>query len=223
MSELWPQLVESLRLDLLLHLVLAVVFGGVIGFERERRGKPAGLRTNVLICVGATLFTELSISMAGAVGDPGRVAAQIVTGVGFLGAGTILHSRGYITGLTSAATIWLVAAIGMAIGTDAVLEAAGATFLVVVVLRFLARLERRLARRQETSRVVVEVSSDPNDVHEVEEAVRKAGVEIQEMHSERMQDKTVVELVMRGPLSCQEVAKASLLRMAGSYTAAVEE
>lgn len=223
MSELWPQLVESLRLDLLLNLVLAVVFGGVIGFERERRGKPAGLRTNVLICVGATLFTELSISMAGTVGDPGRVAAQIVTGVGFLGAGTILHSRGYITGLTSAATIWLVAAIGMAIGTDAVLEAAGATFLVVVVLRVLARLERRLARRQETSRIVVEVSSDPNDVHEVEEAVRKAGVEIQEMHSERMQDRTVVELVMRGPLSRQEVAKASLLRMAGSYTAAVEE
>ena len=69
MSELWPQVVESLRLDLLLHLVLAVVFGGVVGFERERRGKPAGLRTNVLICVGATLFTELSISMAGAVGD----------------------------------------------------------------------------------------------------------------------------------------------------------
>lgn len=223
MSEFWPQLVESLRLDLLLHLVLAVVFGGVIGFERERRGKPAGLRTNVLICVGATLFTELSISMAGAVGDPGRVAAQIVTGVGFLGAGTILHSRGYITGLTSAATIWLVAAIGMAIGTDAVLEAAGATFLVVVVLRVLARLERRLARRQETSRIVVEVSSDPSDVHQVEEAVRKAGVEIQEMHSERMQDKTVVELVIRGPVSRQEVAKASLLRMAGSYTAAVEE
>jgi len=223
MSELWPQLVESLRLDLLFHLVLAVVFGGVTGFERERRGKPAGLRTNVLICVGATLFTELSISMAGTVGDPGRVAAQIVTGVGFLGAGTILHSRGYITGLTSAATIWLVAAIGMAIGTDAVLEAAGATFLVVVVLRVLARLERRLAKRQETSRIVVEVSSDPNDVNAVEEAVRKAGVEIQELHSERMLDKTVVELVMRGPLSRQEVAKKALLRLAGSYTAAVEE
>jgi putative Mg2+ transporter-C (MgtC) family protein len=223
MNELWPQLVESLRLDLLFHLVLAVVFGGVIGFERERRGKPAGLRTNVLICVGATLFTELSISMAGTVGDPGRVAAQIVTGVGFLGAGTILHSRGYITGLTSAATIWLVAAIGMAVGTDAVLEAAGATFLVVVVLSALGRVERRLARHQETSRVVVEVSSDPNDVNAVEEAVRKAGVEIQELHSERMRDKTVVELVMRGPLSRQEVAKSALLRLAGSYTAAVEE
>jgi len=111
----------------------------------------------------------------------------------------------------------------MAVGTDAVLEAGGATFLVVVVLSALGRVERRLARRQETSRVVVEVSSDPNDVNAVEEAVRKAGVEIQELHSERMLDKTVVELVMRGPLSRQEVAKKALLRLAGSYTAAVEE
>ncbi len=223
MSEHWPQLVESLRLDLLLHLVLAVVLGGVIGFERERRGKPAGLRTNVLICIGATLFTELSISLTGSGGDPSRIAAQIVTGVGFLGAGTILHSRGYVTGLTSAATIWLVAAIGMAIGTGAVLEAAGATFLVVAVLSVLARLERRLARTQETSRIVVELSSDPAEVSAVEEAVRKAGVEIQELHSEREKNKTVLELVMRGPVSRQEVAKSALIRLAGSYTTAIEE
>src|SRR3989442_10568858 len=121
-----PGLVRDLRLELLLQFVLAVVLGGAIGLERELKGKPAGLRTNILISIGATLFTVLSIRMAAERGDPGRVAAQILAGVGFIGAGTILHTRGAVTGLTSAATIWVVAAIGMALGTKAYVEAEGA-------------------------------------------------------------------------------------------------
>ncbi len=140
----WPELVEALRLDLLARLVLAVVLGGAVGLERETRKKSAGLRTNILICVGATLFTQLSVGLAGEHGDPARLAAQIVTGVGFIGAGTILHSRGTVTGLTSAATIWVVAAIGVALGSGALLEATGATLLLLVVLAALGRLERRL-------------------------------------------------------------------------------
>ena len=93
-------LIASLRLDLLLQLSLAVLLGGIIGLDRELRGKPAGLRTNILICVGASLFTSLSFTMAGVHGDPARVAAQILPGVGFIGAGTILHTRGSVTGLT---------------------------------------------------------------------------------------------------------------------------
>ena len=94
----------SLRLDLLVRLVLAVVLGGAIGWEREASSKPAGLRTNILICVGAALFTDLSIrfgglAIEGAVRDPGRIAAQVVTGIGFLGAGTIIQARGTVTGL----------------------------------------------------------------------------------------------------------------------------
>src|SRR3990170_2055526 len=122
----WADLVQQLQLDLLWSLVVAVLLGGAVGLERELRGKAAGLRTNILICLGATLFTHLSIHLAGPSGDPGRIAAQVVTGIGFLGAGTILHTRGAIAGLTSAATIWLVAAIGVAIGAGAIFEAAGA-------------------------------------------------------------------------------------------------
>ena len=140
-------LIQDLRLDLLLHLCLAVVLGGAIGIERELQRKAAGLRTNILICVGAVLFTELSMSMSSPSGDPARIAAQIVTGVGFLGAGTIIQARGIVTGLTTAATMWLVAAIGMAIGFGALLEATGATLLVLLVLSLLRPIERVIATR----------------------------------------------------------------------------
>ncbi len=140
-------LIQDLRLDLLLRLSLGVVLGGAIGFERELQRKAAGLRTNILICVGAVLFTELSMAMSSASGDPARIAAQIVTGVGFLGAGTIIQGRGIVTGLTTAATMWLVAAIGMTIGFGALLEATGATLLVLLVLSLLRPIERVIAAR----------------------------------------------------------------------------
>src|SRR5258708_18017832 len=96
----WPEIVSVLRLDGLWALALAVVLGGAIGMERELRGKAAGLRTNILICVGSALFTKLSTVLAGPTGDPGRIAAQIVTGGGFLGAGPSIHGKGSITRLS---------------------------------------------------------------------------------------------------------------------------
>ncbi len=142
-------LVRDLRLDLLLHLALAVILGGAIGLERELRQKAAGLRTNILICAGAALFTELSLAMTAEFGDPSRIAAQIVTGVGFLGAGAIIQGRGTVTGLTTAATMWLVAAIGMAVGFGALLEATGTTLLVVLVLVALRPIERWIEKRRQ--------------------------------------------------------------------------
>jgi len=146
--------VEWLRFDLLGRLLLAAVLGGIIGLEREWSGKPAGFRTNLLICVGAALLTELSLAVAASAdpwmtADPGRIAAQIVSGIGFLGAGTIIQSRGNVVGLTTAATLWVVAAIGMAVGTRAYMEAAGATVLVVVALLLLGKLEPVLGGLEE--------------------------------------------------------------------------
>src|SRR5256885_4467605 len=111
MQQFAAGIIQMFRLELFLQLCLATLFGGAIGLERELGGKPAGLRTNILICIGSVLYTKLSITMAAGTADPTRVAAQIVTGVGFIGAGTILHARGAVVGLTSAATIWVVAAI----------------------------------------------------------------------------------------------------------------
>ncbi len=128
-------------------IILAVVLGGIIGLEREIRGKVAGLRTNILICLGAAVFTVISRQMALKFDDSTvRIAAQIVTGVGFLGAGAIIQDRGGIHGLTSAATIWLVASVGMACGAQLYQLALIATLIAIVVLIGLARLEKPLQR-----------------------------------------------------------------------------
>lgn len=137
-------IVEAFRLDLAAKLLAAVLVGGGVGLERELKGKPAGLRTNILICVGSAILMDLSLRLAESHGgDPGRISAQVVTGIGFLGAGTILHTRGQITGLTSAATIWVVAALGLTIGAGRFVEAFGSTVTVMVVLVGLGWVEKR--------------------------------------------------------------------------------
>lgn len=140
---------DPVPLHLLGRLGLAVILGGAVGLERELSEKPAGLRTNILICLGAALFSELSIHFTwwgspGTPADPGRIASQIVSGIGFLGAGAIIQSRANVRGLTTAATIWVVAAIGMAVGAGAVIPAIGGTILILLVLVGLGALERRL-------------------------------------------------------------------------------
>ena len=130
-----------------LSIILAVVFGAAIGLEREISGKAAGLRTNVLICLGAAVFTIISKQMGSGQQDSlTRIAAQIVTGVGFLGAGAIIQDRGGVHGLTTAATIWLVASIGMACGAGFYILAGISTLIAVIVLMGLRQLEKPLER-----------------------------------------------------------------------------
>ncbi len=128
----------------LVRLVLAAVLGGFVGLERELQGKPAGLRTNMFICFGAAMFTILSIELATEfTGDHTRIAAQIIPGIGFIGAGSILHSRGSVTGLTTAATLFVVASIGMAVGGGLYLPAIFATMLIFLALEILGYFEKR--------------------------------------------------------------------------------
>ncbi len=124
-----------------LSLIFAILLGGIIGLERRLSGKAAGLRTNVLICLGAAVFTIISRRMAGT-DSVARIAAQIVTGVGFLGAGAIIQDRGGVHGLTTAATIWLVASIGMACGAGFFILACISTILAILVLFGLGKLPR---------------------------------------------------------------------------------
>jgi putative Mg2+ transporter-C (MgtC) family protein len=135
--------------DLILRLALAAGLGAAIGLERELRQKPAGLRTNILIALGAALFTIVSIELARnyAGGTPDRVAAQIVTGIGFLGGGAILRSGTNVHGMTTAATIWVNAAIGMAAGAGAYALASVATFIALAVLALLPPIEAYFERR----------------------------------------------------------------------------
>ena len=137
--------------ELVQRLLTAALLGGVLGLEREIRHKEAGLRTNILIAIGSALFTLMSYELAGEVpgADPGRVAAQIVTGIGFLGAGAIIRTNGGIQGLTTAATVWVNAAIGVAAGGGEFHLAFIATIVTLGVLALLQPLERRLQQRRD--------------------------------------------------------------------------
>ena len=124
-----------IELEMVLRLLLAAALGAAIGYQRERAGKQAGLRTHILISTGAALISLISIDGFGDASDPARVAAGVVVGVGFLGAGVILHRQGgIVAGLTTAATIWVAAGIGLAAGTGLYIIAAVATALVLGVL-----------------------------------------------------------------------------------------
>jgi len=135
------------EVDFTSRLLLAAVLGAALGIERELRRRPAGLRTNILIAVGAALFTMVSLEFAGASGSSDRIAAQIVTGVGFLGGGAILRSGKSIHGMTTAATIWVNAAIGMAAGVGAMMIATTATLVTLIVLAALLPIERYFDQR----------------------------------------------------------------------------
>lgn len=128
------------------RLLVAAVLGGIIGLERQLRHKPAGLRTNLFICFGAAMYTVLSNQLAGSLGgDHTRVAAQIIPGIGFIGAGSILHARGSVVGLTTAATLFVVASVGMAAGGGLYMTAIFATGMILIALALLGRLERGLS------------------------------------------------------------------------------
>jgi putative Mg2+ transporter-C (MgtC) family protein len=134
--------------ELIQRLLLAALLGSLLGFERELRQKSAGLRTNTLIAIGSALFTLMSYELADAAGaDPSRVAAQIVTGIGFLGAGAIMRTDGGVHGLTTAATIWVNAAVGVAAGGGEYHLAFIATGITLVVLLLLHPIEGWIDRR----------------------------------------------------------------------------
>ena len=136
------------ELNLALRLTVGLVLGAVIGFERELHRQPAGFRTHSLVALGAALFTIVSAyGFSGPLVDPTRIAAQIVSGIGFIGAGTILQYRGHIRGLTTAASLWAVAAIGTAAGAGMFVMAVTGTLLILVVLSVLDRVETMARHR----------------------------------------------------------------------------
>ncbi|MGH7669879.1 MAG: MgtC/SapB family protein [Gemmatimonadaceae bacterium] len=213
-------LLDSFQLALLAKLAMAALLGGAIGLEREIAGKPAGLRTNILICMGAALFMHLSIAVGEIgysapdghpYGDVTRIAAQIVTGVGFLGAGTIMQARGTIIGLTSAATIWVVAAIGSAVGAGYYVEGLGAGAMVMVVLGGMGWLEHRVRRVRHT--VSVTIRTRPGTpVEGIEEVLRSVGVRIRSHITYDHPTDRTFEMRLSAPLRQIELAREQLAR-----------
>jgi putative Mg2+ transporter-C (MgtC) family protein len=177
---MWTHAVEYVRgeiaagvlTSLTARLVLAAILGGLIGLERELKHRAAGLRTNLFICFGAALYTLLSQRLAGIPADSARIAAQIIPGIGFIGAGSILHTRGLTTGITSAATLFVVAAVGMAAGGGHYVTAVFATFVVLISLFALGHLEETfnlkllLSSYEVTGESVEQVSNEVNRILE---------------------------------------------------------
>lgn len=155
--------------DYVLRLVVSLALGSLIGMERETHGRPAGLRTHILVCMGSTLFTITSYIIAGQFNDPGRVAAQIVTGVGFLGAGTIIHQGSVVRGLTTAASIWAVAAIGLAVGLggQAMYLAAIASLLVFGTLYLMGKVDKILVAGNDERRITIKMSRDTEQLCDI--------------------------------------------------------
>ena len=176
----WQHLLDKMHWEMasgavsssLMRLVLAAILGGIIGIERESKNRAAGLRTNLLICFGAAMFTLLSERLAGVPSDSTRIAAQIIPGIGFIGAGSILHTRGVTAGLTSAATVFVVASVGMASGGGFYLTAVFGTGLVLLALFFLGRLEEKfnikllMTSYEVTGASVEEISNEVNRILE---------------------------------------------------------
>jgi putative Mg2+ transporter-C (MgtC) family protein len=173
--------------EILLRLALATALGSIVGFERERGERSAGLRTHALVGLGAALFMSASAFGFGdvlggrnIVLDPSRIAAQVASGIGFLGAGVIVFQRHIVRGLTTAASVWTVAAIGLASGAGMYLAAAGATILTLLVLAGMKPIERRWFRRR-TAILQVVTERSPGALSTVRQAIETNSIEFQQL------------------------------------------
>lgn len=187
--------------ETLLRLLLALGLGGAVGSERESVDKPAGFRTHILVCVGAALFALVSRDgFFGSGADPSRVASNIVVGIGFLGAGTIWRTGASVQGLTTAASLWSVAAIGTATGIGYYVGAIGATAIVIGVLTFMKGVERRLPRRG-TGHCVVMMDDVPGQLGRIGTVLGALGVNIDRVEfTEKIDQKVMLDMQLRLPV-----------------------
>lgn len=191
--------------EIIWRLAIAAILGGAVGLERERLEWVAGLRTHMLVCLGSALvmlvsaygFSE-SLTASHVVLDPSRVAAQVVSGIGFLGAGTILFLRHeVIRGLTTAASLWTVAAVGLAVGGGLYTAAVTTTALILVILALVKPLERRLFRRDQQRHVVVEVDRGLVHLPRIASQIEASGLVVQQMTLKRGESTDSIDMTLR--------------------------
>jgi len=187
-------MLHDLNIYVVGRLLLAAVLGGVVGLERELSHKPAGIRTNMLLCLGAALFTIISYEMAsGFGGDHTRIAAQIIPGIGFIGAGVVIRERGTIIGITSAATIFVVASIGMAVGAGQYVTGIFASLLLLASLVIIGNLEQRLGLHLQLVSFRVTAAAGADIVERVRQIVDEMGVQTRTWSTRRGDEGVVVE------------------------------
>jgi|YelNatPaOPRAMG01_1025707.scaffolds.fasta_scaffold01978_16 putative Mg2+ transporter-C (MgtC) family protein len=194
-------------IEIVIRLFLSILLGGLIGWEREREEKPAGLRTHILVCLGSTLI--MIVSAYGFPGrspsDPGRIAAQVITGIGFIGAGTILRTGITIKGLTTAASIWTVAGIGLAIGVGLYLPAILTTFLVVATLMVAVRIEVAITGSHKPMTLKCIIEDKPGSIGAIGTLLGKLNINIKQIElSSPWDGKVILTIVLRLPAKLSE-------------------
>ncbi|MGI6468785.1 MAG: MgtC/SapB family protein [Syntrophomonadaceae bacterium] len=191
--------------EVVFKLALAGILGGLIGLERESLSRPAGLRTYTLVCVGSTLAMIVSIDIYlqyyhTVNADPGRIAAQVVSGIGFLGAGTIMREGTTVQGLTTAAGLWVVACIGLAVGAGLYLPAVATTLLILFVLIYFVRFEQRFTGRREYKGLVLVVEDRPGQVGVIGSLLGEMNVLIKNIQLNRLEGNDLeIELLLQTP------------------------
>jgi putative Mg2+ transporter-C (MgtC) family protein len=181
------------------RLALAAALGGIIGLERELRHKAAGLRTNMRICFGSALFTVLSTQMADRFGgDNVRVASQIIPGIGFIGAGAILRERGSVTGLTTAATIFVAASVGMAAGAGFYITASFATVVILLALAALGKLERDFERKHGIVNYEVTGANTDAVLAELDRILSEKNLGLRDVHAASLDGRSRVVFAIKG-------------------------
>nr|WP_314587739.1 MgtC/SapB family protein [Paenibacillus terrigena] len=180
------------NLEMTIRLLLALLLGGLIGLERELGGHSAGFRTHILVCLGSAAIALLSMYGFAAFAadpnvrlDPARLAAQVISGIGFLGAGTILRTGLTISGLTTAASLWVVAAIGLSAGAGFYYGAGILTLLVVVSLFFLNKMEKRFSRTKATRQLVLKMSRGSSSLNQVVDYLSDKGIQMNKLVVEK--------------------------------------
>ncbi|MDD5428125.1 MAG: MgtC/SapB family protein [Candidatus Omnitrophica bacterium] len=200
--------------NILLRLILAALLSGAIGFEREFHGRAAGFRTHILLCVGSTLIMLTSMHIFDLYDskvslDPARIAAGVITGIGFLGAGTIMHAKSAVRGLTTAASLWVVAGIGLAVGSGFYYGAIITTVLTMITLMLFSRLEHAMIRKDWYRTVIIESREGINQLKAIREIISDCKSEITDFEVDKAGDG--VNMVLRIGLKLYTVRIADQL------------
>nr|MBO2494413.1 methyltransferase [Clostridia bacterium] len=177
---------EVMFLEDIFKLVLAMLLGGLVGLEREITNRPAGFRTHTLVCMGSTLVMVTSMHLFGLYSDvvnldPARLGAQVISGIGFLGAGTILKDKARVRGLTTAASLWVVACIGLAIGAGLYSVAVVAALLAYITLILLKRMERLIISKSKIEEIELDIQNVPGQIAKVTECMGRLNVQIRDI------------------------------------------
>ena len=200
----WLKLLNEFNeVSIIIRIFLAMILGGCIGLEREKNKRPAGFRTHILVCVGACMTALIGLFVwheTGSNSDPLRISAQVISGIGFLGAGTILHEGLTIKGLTTAASLWIVSAIGLAVGSGMYVLSTAATILTMVTLVTFHHWEKRfVGNRNERRFIRVITQNVPGVITEITGYLSECGVKVKTLNvkSDKQNDNIILELYLK--------------------------